>query len=252
MTIANAITNAQNKVAAAYTAVSAKGGTLPATQNLTNLATAIGTISGGGSSKKYSLLQRVKDDTNTEIGTVAGFETDTNNIEYAVVVLDASYRETGETSSKTCSANPSGASGFSEGRNFFTLFSNKDTAKSACDKAVAAMTTISGTSPLVTYCRSFSFTIDGVVYTAQAPTMLIALMCAEHATELTNLDPTVSSHPDERLGDSRIRTVSLVDSTATSPYSWSVDSDTATSTTSRFLSYTAGGTAVPVLEIPNA
>ena len=46
MSIATAITNAQNKVAAAYTAVSNKGGTLPATQNLSNLATAIGSISG--------------------------------------------------------------------------------------------------------------------------------------------------------------------------------------------------------------
>ena len=49
MSIASAIATKQQQVADAYTAVSAKGGTLPATQNLTNLATAIGTISGGGS-----------------------------------------------------------------------------------------------------------------------------------------------------------------------------------------------------------
>lgn len=53
MSIATAITAAQGKVADAYTAVSAKGGTLPATQNLTNLATAIGTISGGSGIKVY-------------------------------------------------------------------------------------------------------------------------------------------------------------------------------------------------------
>lgn len=49
MSIATAITNAQNKVAAAYTACNNKGATMPATENLTNLATCIGTISGGSS-----------------------------------------------------------------------------------------------------------------------------------------------------------------------------------------------------------
>lgn len=44
MSIASAITAAQGRVANAYTAVSNKGGTLPATQNLTNLPTAIDSI----------------------------------------------------------------------------------------------------------------------------------------------------------------------------------------------------------------
>ena len=44
MSIATAITNAQGKVANAYTAVSGKGGTLPATQDLSNLPTAINSI----------------------------------------------------------------------------------------------------------------------------------------------------------------------------------------------------------------
>ena len=48
MTIATSIENAQQKVAAAYTAVSNKGGTLPATRNLANLPSAITSISGGG------------------------------------------------------------------------------------------------------------------------------------------------------------------------------------------------------------
>ena len=47
MSIATAIAAAQQKVANAYTAVSNKGGTLPATQNLSNLPTAINSISGG-------------------------------------------------------------------------------------------------------------------------------------------------------------------------------------------------------------
>lgn len=48
MTIASAITNAQNKVAAAYSSVNTMGGTLPATQNLSNLPTAIESIPSGG------------------------------------------------------------------------------------------------------------------------------------------------------------------------------------------------------------
>lgn len=55
MSIATAITAAQGKVAAAYTAVSNKGGTLPATQNLSNLPTAINSITTGGSSTKHGI-----------------------------------------------------------------------------------------------------------------------------------------------------------------------------------------------------
>ena len=46
--IADAITAAQGRVADCYTAVSNKGGTLPATRNLANLPSAITSISGGG------------------------------------------------------------------------------------------------------------------------------------------------------------------------------------------------------------
>lgn len=50
MSIASAIQLKQQQVADSYTAVSNKGGTLPATQNLTNLATAISSIPSGGGS----------------------------------------------------------------------------------------------------------------------------------------------------------------------------------------------------------
>lgn len=46
MSIASAITAAQGRVADAYTAISNKGGTLPATQNLANMPAAINSISG--------------------------------------------------------------------------------------------------------------------------------------------------------------------------------------------------------------
>lgn len=49
MSIATAITAAQGRVADCYTAISNKGGTLPATQDLANMPTAINSISTGGS-----------------------------------------------------------------------------------------------------------------------------------------------------------------------------------------------------------
>lgn len=48
MTIASAITAAQGRVAAAYTAVDNKGGMMPETQNLSNLPAAIESIPSGG------------------------------------------------------------------------------------------------------------------------------------------------------------------------------------------------------------
>lgn len=59
MSIATAIQNAQGKVANAYTAVSGKGGTLPATQDLSNLSAAINSIqvsSGSLVVKKYEFF----------------------------------------------------------------------------------------------------------------------------------------------------------------------------------------------------
>ena len=53
MSISSALLAAQGRVADSYTAVSNKGGTLPATQNLTNLATAISSIPSGSTSEKY-------------------------------------------------------------------------------------------------------------------------------------------------------------------------------------------------------
>ena len=56
MSIASAIQAKQQQVADSYTAVSNKGGTLPATQNLTNLATAISSIPSGGTTPVITSL----------------------------------------------------------------------------------------------------------------------------------------------------------------------------------------------------
>lgn len=59
MTIATAITNAQNKVAAAYSSVNTMGGTMPATQNLSNLPTAIESIPVSNSGILETLMANV-------------------------------------------------------------------------------------------------------------------------------------------------------------------------------------------------
>ena len=55
MSIASAIANKQQEVADCYTAISNKGGTLPATQNVTNMPTAIASIPSGSTPTISSL-----------------------------------------------------------------------------------------------------------------------------------------------------------------------------------------------------
>ena len=104
MSIASAITDAQQRVANAYTAVSNKGGTLPVTQNLTNLPNAITSIPSGGSSpviEALNITPTTSEQTHTASGGVDGYSPVTvaavdsnidpnilsNNIKKDVVIL---------------------------------------------------------------------------------------------------------------------------------------------------------------------
>lgn len=73
MSIQTAITAAQQRVADCYTAISAKGGTLPATQNLANMPTAIGSISTGGTINSLSITPKTSQQTITASGGVDGY-----------------------------------------------------------------------------------------------------------------------------------------------------------------------------------
>ena len=75
MSIASAITAAQGKVAAAYIAISNKGGTLPAAQNLSNMPTAINSIPTGGSPniQSLSVTPSTSSQTITATGGVDGY-----------------------------------------------------------------------------------------------------------------------------------------------------------------------------------
>lgn len=59
MTIASEITRINNNIAATYTALSAKGATMPATENSANLASTVATVPSGGSVDPSRLLFEV-------------------------------------------------------------------------------------------------------------------------------------------------------------------------------------------------
>lgn len=79
MSIATAITAAQGRVADCYTAISNKGGTLPATQNLANMPTAIGSITTGGTIDSLTVTPTTSQQTITATGGVDGYSPITVN-----------------------------------------------------------------------------------------------------------------------------------------------------------------------------
>ena len=79
MSIATAIASAQGKVADCYTAISNKGGTLPATQNLANMPTAIGSIQTGGTINSLTITPTTSQQIITASGSVDGYSPITVN-----------------------------------------------------------------------------------------------------------------------------------------------------------------------------
>lgn len=189
---------------------------------------------------KYSLLDRVVDDSNNSIGIVVGFHFDANDVEYAVVCLDAAYRlASGQYLSSAVLV--SGLYAYVD----LTLYGAKETATENCDKILATATTQGLTSSAVSHCRSKTFTIDGVTYAGQLPTMMELLKIFEHRTRVNAADPTASQYS------------SLIVPTGTSCWS----SNQRISSSAYALRNTGGVDNVtktvnymvlPVLEIPNA
>ena len=143
-------------------------------------------VEAGG---KYQLLSRVKDDSNNEIGTVVGYHTDANNVEYAVVCLDAQFRL---------------ASGQYLSENAFVpelpiltnldLWENAETATSICTKILDFATANGYTSPGVSHCRSKSFVIEGITYYGQLPTLGELIDIMRHRTAINNADTSASQY----------------------------------------------------------
>lgn len=193
MTIASEITRINGNIAAAYTAASGKGATMPATRNSANLATCIGTIStGGGGGAKYKLYDRVKDDNNNEIGTVSGFYTDSNDNEYAVVCLDAQYRLAAGAWSSTAGT----ATNMPLYANYTNIAIWGDGAESATTNTQLILDYCAAnnkTSSACEHCRNQSFVIDGVTYYGQLPNLSELLDIFRNHHRIEDADTSSSS-----------------------------------------------------------
>lgn len=138
---------------------------------------------------KYTLLQRVSDDSNNPVGTVACFCTDSNDVEYAIVVLDAQYRlKEGKYASSNVYINDL------EPLQSISSWENKYTATSNCDKILAQAASSGFTSTSVLHCRSKSFMIDGITYYGQLPTLFELMDILKHRTVIGEQDPSLEDY----------------------------------------------------------
>ena len=194
------------------------------------------TVSGGGTTPtgKYQLLQRIKDDNNNEIGTVAGFRKDANGNEYAVVSLDRTYQ--------TSVANFCSNSGTSFGVTLYDnlrVYSSKDTATQTCDTILAKCISMGWTSEAITAARALSFSIDGVTYYGQVPTINELIQIYTMAPEINDLDPT---------GDLVFASTIMSSTQNSNVFLFCLNNNGSVTTTYR----TYGNFMIPILELPNA
>ena len=195
----------------------------------------------GGSSGKYSLLERISDDSNNEIGTVSGFFTDANDVEYAVVCLDAQYRlEKGTYCSNTSTA-VTDLPMYSN----WALWGAKETATFNTQKILDFCTAQSATSTACTHCRSKSFTIDGTIYYGQLPNIVELVDICKNYTAIQSADTSVSQYSSLGLPRTSDRTWSS--SQFNSVNVWNVTTLGNTGSNSKISGYFVA----PVLEIPN-
>lgn len=192
--------------------------------------------------KKYNLLDRVKDDSNNEIGTVSGFFTDANNVEYAVVCLDAQYRLAG---GQWCSNNQTTVTDlptYSTAQ--WGPWEAKETATYNTQKILDFCTANGYTSTACSHCRTLSFAIDGTTYYGQLPNMIELSDIVRNHTEINTSDPTAGSYSSVDFSTTR--------------YIWSSSQQSSSSVWSTGgIGYMSSNnkpdyyTIVPVLEIPN-
>lgn len=139
-------------------------------------------IASGGSqptpTEKYPLFSRVKDDTNTNIGTVAGYFYDSNNKKYAIVALD-----NGSLSGDILSANhtiPGLTKYIGTDR-----WNSKETAtyENQCfiDEAISG-----GYTTVCSDARLLSYTIEGTVYYGQVPNLPEMMTLILNSSKIVN------------------------------------------------------------------
>lgn len=188
--------------------------------------------------EKYGLLTRVKDDSNNEIGTVCGYHTDANNVEYAVVCLDAQYRK---SSAQYLSENleVTGLPLFADQ----TVWDNTDTATSNCTKILDFATANNRTSSSVSHCRSKSFVIEGITYYGQLPTIAELVKIFMNRSAINSKDTSASQYSSLIVPSS---TGCWASSQYGALFGWYVHTNGAASGASKQTIYMA----MPILEIP--
>ena len=196
-----------------------------------------GTFEGGG---KYKLFDRVTDDSNNEIGTVSGFFTDANNVEYAVVCLDAQYRITTDPY-----GNGQIASSYITYGTGSEYVSNAYGLKATATENTTAILGVAASSPAATHCRSKTFTIGGNTYSGQLPNLVEITDIMAQKTTLNSLDTSKSSYSSYVLPNNDNNVWSS--SPAYSGYAWDVGVNQITSMTTNNSNF-----VVPVLELPNS
>lgn len=138
--------------------------------------------------EKYSLLSRVKDDSNHDVGIVVGYHTDANSQKYAVVCLNKEYRT---SSSFTWLNGAEVVDGLPAYTNL-AVFDAKETATYNCDKILSYAQEHGYTSTATNECRNHSFIIDGVTYYGQLPTLTELINILEHRSVVNRDDPSSS------------------------------------------------------------
>ena len=220
-----------------------ENGTYVASGNKTGFNNFVVNVPSGGpaSHKKYKLLDRVYEDINGDaIGTVVGFHYDANDVEYAIVALNAVYRlaQGQYLSTNTAVANlPNYENG--------NVFGAKETATFNCDKILAQATTSGITSTAVSHCRSQTFTIAGGSYAGQLPTIMELLLVMQWRAEVNTADPTATANPTLVVPNNQ----NMWSSTqCNNSYSWYLNSGGTVVRIQRDYNYFV----LPILEIPNA
>lgn len=194
----------------------------------------------GGSSGKYSLLERISDDSNNEIGTVSGFFTDANDVEYAVVCLDAQYR----LAQGTYCSNTSTVTDLPV-YSTWSIWEAKETATFNTQKILDFCTAQSATSTACSHCRSKSFTIDGTTYYGQLPNIVELVDICKNYTAIQSADTSVSQYSS--LGLPRTSDRTWTSSQYNSANGWLVTNTGVVGNVTKTNNYFVA----PVLEIPN-
>lgn len=150
-----------------------------------------GSLNGGGDTPtpptpKYQLLQRISDDSGTDIGIITGFYYD-GLTTYAVVCLNRMYRSTTVLQYSEHDAATPSLKDWSTLSMWDVDTMPHETGTIATDCILADT---GYASPACTHCRSFSFIIEGTRYYGQLPNIMEALSMFQHRTYVNNNDPS--------------------------------------------------------------